>query len=245
MTRSLAIVCEARADRETACGLADRVLCAEVDWIDEETLDDYRQWRGFLGVDPHLLWKQVHHLAREKGIRAHGHFGGEPGALDAKAGRLALLLLRGSPDPPDAVMLVRDDDRQTERRRGLDQARDYARERLQALGPVVIGLAHPKRGCWVLAGFDPRDDGERSRVEVLRQELGFHPGHEAERLTAIHDHDLKSARRVLGELTGHDPERRAACRAVTALGVLEARGRRTGLADYLGEVRGLLVPLFR
>ena len=38
MTLSFAVVCEAPADQQTGCGLADRVFLAEVAWLEEEML---------------------------------------------------------------------------------------------------------------------------------------------------------------------------------------------------------------
>ncbi|HYO69199.1 MAG TPA: hypothetical protein VEU33_24275, partial [Archangium sp.] len=53
------IVCEARADRDTACGLADRVLLEEVSWLDPEMLDAVRQWRGTTPETSFLKWASV------------------------------------------------------------------------------------------------------------------------------------------------------------------------------------------
>ena len=103
MTRSVAVVCEARADWETACGLADRMLCAEIDWITPDVLDDYRRWRGVLESEPFLSIQRVPALARQKNIRAHGQFDGNPIAPDEHLGRLALLLLYALQPPADAV----------------------------------------------------------------------------------------------------------------------------------------------
>src|SRR5262249_22883218 len=115
MSRWLAVVCEAPADQRTACALADRVFCAEADWITEEVLDDYRRWRGHTEAHTHLTWREVAHLARAANIRVHGHFEGEPGAPDAQAARRALLLLKQCPGNLHGILLIRDDDRQTER----------------------------------------------------------------------------------------------------------------------------------
>jgi hypothetical protein len=241
MPLSFAVVCEGPADATLACALADRLFCAEVDWIDEQVLDAYRQWRGFTTADPFLLWKDVGHIAQPYRLRIQGHFQGEPGAPDGAAARRVLALLKRSPDPPDGVLLIRDDDRQTERRRGLDQGRAAI-----DLGvPIVIGLAHLKRECWVLAGFHPGDDGERRILVELRLELGFDPCEQAERLTAKPDHETRSAKRVLRRLTRENPGREAQCWEQTALQTLAERGRNTGLADYLAEVRERLLPLFR
>jgi hypothetical protein len=139
------------------------------------------------------------------------------------------------------VLLIRDDDRQTKRRLGLEQARNATK-----LGvPVVVGLAHPKRECWVLAGFDPCTPEEKETLAELRKALGFDPCARAEELTAKHDHDLRSAKRVFAALTASSRDREADCWLKPALAVLADRGQRTGLADYLNEIRSLLVPLLK
>src|SRR5262245_51820255 len=121
---SFAVVCEAAADLDLSTGLADRVFCHEVDWIDPESLDIHRRWRGMSDPDSHLEWHWVPGLAKQQNLRAHGHFRGEPGALDAAMARKALLLLARTQNPPDAVVMVRDTDGEEERKRGLEQARD-------------------------------------------------------------------------------------------------------------------------
>ena len=90
----------------------------------------------------------------------------------------------------DAVLLIRDDDRQVDRRRGLEQVRHAS----PLAERIVIGLAHTKRECWVLAGFEARDDQERELLAEIRRELGFDPCIQAEQLTAIHDHDKRAVR---------------------------------------------------
>jgi hypothetical protein len=240
VTLSLAVVCEARADCETGCGLADRVFLAAVDWLDDETLPHCRQWRGFEASEPYLLWKHVKPLARSHSIRAHGHFDGWHGAPDAHVARLALLLIHASPQPAQAVVLLRDDDRQTDRRQGLEQARNSSRIGV----PVVVGLAHPKRECWVLAGFEPQDKLETDRVAELRSNLGFDPRECAVRLTARKTGEPRNAKDVLDLLTGGDWHRQAGCWEQADLALLEKRGEDTGLNAYLREVRGRLVRLF-
>ena len=240
MTLSLAVVCEAAADQQTGSDLADRVVRAEVAWIEEGHLPHLRTWRGFTLADRFLPWTQVDDLARAQRIRAHGHFDGWPGAPDAHVTRLALLLFIAADPRPDGVVLLRDDDRQTARRTGLEQARNTSRIGV----PIVIGLAHPKRECWVLAGFDPENEHESDRLNALRQELGFDPRERAEELTAKHVTAKRDAKRVLQALTGGDPQRQADCWTKTGLPLLAARGQKTGLAEYLAEVGQRLVPLF-
>ncbi len=153
--------------------------------------------------------------------------------------RLALLLFMAADARPDAVVLLRDDDGQTARRKGLEQAHSTSALKV----PIVIGLAQPKRECWVLAGFDPQNEDETNRFDSLKRELRFDPRERAERLTAKHAAD-RDAKRVLKALTEGDRQREADCWMKADLKRLDARGQKTGLAKYLGEVRKELVPLF-
>jgi len=236
----LAVVCEADADRRTATGLADRVLCREVDWIEPEGLDGHRKWQGLVEGSSHLEWHQIRDHARARGLKAHGHFAGEPGAPDAYATRLALLLLATSPHRPDAAVLVRDSDGHQERKLGLEQAR---RERHWPF-PVAIGFAYPKRECWVLAGFEPRTQPEEASLMQLRQELGFDPRLQTEALSAKTPGALRDPKRVLSLLVRDDYNREQSCWVDGPLEDLTERGRLNGLVDYLEEVRTRLVPLF-
>ena len=233
----LAVVCEAPADREIATGLADRVLSQEVSWIDADSLDLHRRWQGLEPGDSHLEWHWVKGLADRRGFKAHGHFRGEPGDLNAHETRKALLLLVEA--NPDAVVLLRDTDGDERRRRGLKQARD---ERPWPF-PVILGLAHAKRECWVLAGFHPQTPAEEAALVRLRQELGFDPCTAAEGLHASSPGAQREAKRVLAALI-QSPNRERACWADADLATLAARGRGTGLAEYLEEVRTRLAPLF-
>ena len=237
---SIAVICEAAADQRTACGIADRVLSQEVEWLGP-VLDSLRAWRGLKKNEPFLAWKCVHNLADEANIRTHGHFGTESGHPDAFIARraLALLTVRGE-GRIDAVLLIRDSDNQLDRLKGLKQAREQASD----LGPIVIGVARTKRECWVLAGFIAEDDQERSRVEELRRELGFHPCLRAEQLTAAHDNDKRSAKRVLNALTDGDYTREEACWMAAPLKTLTERGELSGLRDFIQEVGTHLEPLF-
>jgi hypothetical protein len=237
---SFAVVCEAPADMRLVAGLADRVLCQEVDWIDPENLDLHRHWRGLKLEDDLLEWHWVGRLAREQNLRAHGHFGGEPGALEAAAARKALLLLARSAHPPDAVVLARDTDGKPERRRGLEQARANSTWPFK----VILAVAHTKRECWVMAGFDPRSEVEEQALAGIRREIGFDPRFKAESLTAAEPQAPRNAKRVLDRLLAGNQDREEHCWAASDLQILKERGRHSGLADYLEEARERLVPLF-
>jgi len=82
MTWSIAVVCEARADRDTAACLADRVILdsfgeAKGGWIAEQLIDDFRTYRGLHPGDEFVAWKRIDELAKEKAIKPRrGQFSG-------------------------------------------------------------------------------------------------------------------------------------------------------------------------
>ena len=71
-----------------------------------------------------------------------------------------------------------------------------------------------------------RRSRKRALLAEIRQELGFDPRERAEQLTAIHDHDKRSAKRVLRHLVQGDPDREAACWKETSLQLLRAPRRK-------------------
>jgi hypothetical protein len=191
----------------------------------------------------------VHELAdycTEHEVRLqHGHFDGEPGKENAQMARNAFLLARRLKKKGielDAVVLIGDmDGRAAQRKLGMEQARLEA-EKLADFR-IVLGCPDAKREAWVLNGFDVKDGVEQTALDELRQDLGFPPVAEAEKLDAKDDLAKRSAKRVLGKLTAGSYERERACWSETPLDTLERRGVGTGLASYLQEVRQTLLPL--
>jgi hypothetical protein len=243
MALSFVVVCEARADFLTASELADHIFCDSVNWIEPDYLDFHRSYTGFPGDEPFLTWKRLtwKRLARDSGLRPRGFIEGQPLELDAAQARRALVFIESTWPDVDGILLIRDDDRLTNRRIGLEQARAASLLNQR----IVIGLAHTKRECWVLAGFDARDDRERALLKEIKQELGFDPCSQSEQLTAIHDHDKRSAKPVLKHLVQSDKDREAACWKEAPLRLLRDRGEQTGLRHYLDEVEQRLVPLLK
>lgn len=242
MSISIAIVCEARADRETAAALADRILIEDssINWVDSESIAYHREWRGLSRSDEYLPWKNVPRLALEHSVYVVGFFDGLPAHPDAVTAFKALRLLDSCKERPDAVLLQRDQDDDPNRRKGLEQARSEFRSQI----PVVIGFAIVKRECWHLAGFDAIDQTEIDCFEQVRCDLGFNPCLQSHELTAKRDHHKRSAKRVLGELTHGDHDREMECIQKPELSYLSSRGNDNGLADFLSEVRQHIVPLF-
>lgn len=241
MSLRFAVVHEADADFQTATELADRVLVEAVEWLDEDLLAHQREWVAE-AQGCRLTWTGIKRLAREAGIRVHGHFDGAPGLPDAAAARRAILFLLKKVPALNAVVLIRDQDDESERRAGLEQARGQGRSGMV----IVVGLAVVERECWVVSGFEPSDEAESSRLQAERRTLGFDPRLHNHQLTACKDDRAKhSPKRVLRELSGNDRDRERRCWQETALALLRERGGENGLALYLKEVRERLAKLIR
>lgn len=240
MSRAIAVVHEARADFLMATGFADRVfLECFPEWLEEDLLPSQRTWLAEIHVGP-LTWKGIKKLAHEAGIRVHGHFDGEPPFPDAAAARRAILFLLLRIPELKAIVLMRDQDDQPERRLGLEQARNADRSGL----PIVVGLAVVERESWLISGFEPSNELETARLESERQNLGFDPSLASHELTACKDDFAKrSPKRVLRELTGGDKHREGRCWQEPPSSLLHERGSQNGLKDYLEEVREKLAPL--
>jgi hypothetical protein len=240
MRRRFAVVHEAEADHRIATELADRVMIEAIDWLDADGIDDQREWVTEETGGRRLTWKAIKKLAPEIGIRVHGHFEGKPGEPDAVASRRAILYLRHVIPDLSAIVLVRDQDDQPERRGGIEQARRGDHGGVA----ILVGLAVVERECWVLCGFDPVDEAETALLDEERRNLGFDPREQSHRLTACKDdRALRSPKRVLRALTREDRDRERPCWADTQLEVLRRRGSGNGLAEYLGEVRERLAYL--
>jgi hypothetical protein len=215
------------------------VLLKNVDWLDAELLDSSRRWRGETSAEEFLKWTRVKDRAAERGIKVFGRFDDRPDALSA---RKALLVFSALEPRPDAVLLIRDSDGYPDRKegQGLKQARDAAPWPFQ----VVVGVAHPKREAWVLAGFQPRNQEEAGRLQKLQERLSVDPIRKSHELGA-REHGAKTdIKRALGELIQEgDDDRERQCLQETELEVLEQMGQDNGLASYLEEVRQRLVPV--
>lgn len=159
-------------------------------------------------------------------------------AFDGRQARLALLLFTSWSEIPDAVLLVRDTDASSKRAESLETARS-ARWRF----PIVLALPHPKRECWVLAGFDPDSEAEEDRLAEVRAEIGFDPRREAHRLTAEGGKGKRNAKNILERLVNADSGREERCWCEADLETLRARGEQSGLAAFLKETSERLVPV--
>jgi hypothetical protein len=239
---SFLVVCEGSSDPETIMVLADRVACAEHDWLDE-IIDSMRSWTGMTPGEPCVYWSDIYKICEARGVpRVHGL----GYALGRRAALMALRLAWSLDMSPTAVLLVHDSDGDHDGwRESLEAARrDFLANEHSRSFVVVIGVAHPEREAWVLAGFEPRTPEERSRHDELRAELGFNPCEQGERLTSKREVHKRDAKRVLARLSSGDRDRELACLRETALKTLKARGERIGLSAFLGEVRERLAGCY-
>jgi hypothetical protein len=238
--RSFAVVCEARADQETACLLVDCVLLHHIEWMQGSPLELHRRWCGTTLADTFLIWTDVRAEADKKRFKPHGRFNGQPGKPDAHRARLALFVLNDSSKVPDAVLFIRDSDNDPSRREGLQQAIDEEDWPF----PVVIGLAHTKRECWVINGFSPKNKTEEERLADLRRQLSFDPCKEAERLVDTQKGALRDAKRVLRALSEGDHQREQDCLR-EPLERLVQMGKETGLAEFIKEIESKIVSFWK
>lgn len=238
MSLTFAMVFESCADFETTTELADRILLNSVDWLEPDWLEHQRTWLNHASSSA-LTWTMVKRLAKESNIKTVGHFADEPAASDAHAGRRAILYLMAHFPDLSAIVLVRDQDNQPERLRGLEQARKDLADAI----PIVVGLAIVMRECWVISGFIPQDAEESSRLADERRCLGFDPVFRSHELSPGKPDENRSPKRVLCALTAGDADRERHCWRTTPLVTLRERGAENGLADYLDEVRTKLAPL--
>lgn len=242
MTLRFAVVHESEADFITATELADRELKdALKTWLDEDLLPYHREWVAYAKNGQRLTWKSIKSLALEAGVRVHqGHFDGESGKADSFAARRAIRFLIDSFSDLDAVVLMRDQDKEPERRGGLEQARNENHITI----PIVIGFAIVEREAWVICGFDPESQEETERLEKEKTKLGSDPRLRSHELTACKDDSAKrSPKRVLRELSQNNRDRERQCWQKTGLNDLRERGAENGLAEYLDEVKKRLAVL--
>lgn len=243
MSLVIAVACEADSDFQSARVLIDRLLCEQHPWI-EEHLHSQRSFVAAVADHSWTRLQNAHEMARERGLRPRkGHFNGQPGEADALLGRSVMLLLSSLRPRPSVLIVLRDIDNHISRMAGWQQVRNE----YHGKPPLITGLAIIKRENWILAGYSPDNDVERSRLRIETTNLGFDPTvspHEAD----AHDESAKrSPKRILTTLISLDGEakvlREIRCLQESDLSVLTDRGQKTGLAQFLIDLRTLLCPL--
>ncbi len=232
MSWQIAVVYEDQPDFRIATDLADRLLVEATPWMTEDDLEPQRVWLGRSHAGLPFKWAGIDKLALQAGVLISGQYDEEPAEPDAHAASRAIVYLQLEFPELKAIMLIRDQDKQPLRRRGIEQAR----KKHGGAVPIVVGLAVLMRESWVLSGFDPVDDAEHARLLVSRKRLGLDP--------RTRSHEVRDPKLALTELTDDNRERERRCWFDTPLPTLRDRGRDNGLADFLDDVRSRLAELF-
>ena len=159
------------------------VLVDAIDWLEDDHLEACPLWHGLTEGRAFLLWKdgQGHRRQRrDQGPRSFRWPSRRAGCACGAAGTSPFeeVPSRG-PAPGYLAPPRRRSGPSTSR--GVEQAR--AEDTSELRERSVIGLAHCKRARWVLAGVDPFDEAEESRLEKIRAEIGFDPRISSHELT--------------------------------------------------------------
>lgn len=249
------VIVESRMDAVTATRLAERVLIEKVKWLEQENLEHLFKWSGLEVGTEYSCWKDTSDIidrAKKDGIpipRFLGH--GRTGVLKADgAGAMKILnlikLLHLKKNRKiGAVIFIRDLDNQSERRKGIEQARLEHEDKLPHV-EIVIGTADRMREAWVLNSFSPLNAEEKQILEQIKTKLSFDPCEEAHRLRSnsfTEPDRLRNPKVVLEQLTGGDMIREQQCWEETDLEIMRLRGNNTGLTDYLDEIAQRLISI--
>ncbi|MBS1809098.1 MAG: hypothetical protein JST84_13125 [Acidobacteria bacterium] len=250
------IVAEDRSDAAIARDLADRVFYedgpawmreTDLGWFNENILPGLRMWDGLESGTEFTRWDKLKDLSKRfpklkflvspVGKGKKYDYGPARRAIQLAA----LLRSEAKESIPDAIVLIRDLDSQEERRQSLMDARDHEKTSMK----VVLATPNCKYEAWVLNGFYPADEREKSELERVVQELGFDLCSQAERLrfssgTSCSERNPKE---IVSCLTNDDYDREKQCWLETSLAILRQRGENTYLRHYLDEVQERLLPL--
>lgn len=222
------VVCEGTMDRDVATALARKVLSELADWLSDESF-------RFMGLGDQDAFQSWAGLRKRKGdVPRRSGFDPEWGPDSATAWK-ALHFAKET--NPDAVILLRDSDGAVaaEKRAEIAAAVAALRRIEPEELPVAIGVADAKLEAWLLASIEVADGQLEWRTE-LRQELGFDPVTQAERLTATDDQGAKrNAKTVLARVMTV-PEALASLQGAP-LARLLSHGSGTGLPEFLRELR--------
>jgi hypothetical protein len=224
VTPSLLLFCEGPSDHSVAAVLVPKVLAELEDWLADlitvRGLSEGQRYQPWAGLRALAVAKEIPRLL---GFKERGP--------DTASTWFALQLAKQ--EGCRGVVLLRDADKTGD---GRHADLDGARNVFCASNPdfhVAIGVANTKIECWRLAAYP--------KGTTFEENLGFDVFTEAEQLLAQDERAKRSAKRVLAAVEAvHGSSHDALSRAATAH--LAAQGARSGLRDFLCEVRCRLAP---
>lgn len=234
----LIVVCEAPADFELASCLILRSLRHHGPaWFkDLPQIVIFSGWTGS-GQSDYALWKDIGTRYTESGGRPL--LGRRRGPYSIPATKA--VILAGKEMDLEALVLMVDLDREAERRDAMDGVRQEASG---SKFEILLATPDPEREAWVLHGFEPANGREEKRLAKVQQDLGFDPRLQPHRLRddARRVETRRDIKKVLDELVDDDRDREPQCWEMAPLDLLEERGGKTFLADFLVEIRERLLP---
>lgn len=249
---AIAIVAEDSLGEAVVQRFVDRKLAGGVSGIDGGNIEWFRR---FVTGDEVGSWRCKSLGARLKTPQGWGrgrvpsvtlgHFGGEPGGLDARMHRRFFHFFQTEPvwdedDRERVLVIARDEDKVgAERHEGFKQAYSHFKKAYPEADrrfAVILALAKPEIESWALAGYEIENDDEKTKLKGIRKDLGFDPTLKGERLTARNPkEDTKDAKRVFEVLTAGDSGRADRCLDAD-FSRLRERGKEIGLANFLDQL---------
>lgn len=251
---------EDRLAAEVSAALLDRVVRerARAEWLRDcwapETVDTHRQivdLEGSAGWSDRGAVRRVQQGARlrlhMRDPRTRRPLGGNA-ALAYVCVRLASMEAAPGDGSARVLLLAFDTDGKSELERcttGVDAARSDAEPGID----ILVAEAHREFDAWVVAGFVPGPRHEKVSHEEEKSRIGFDPLEAPHELTSNVTGDARDAKALCTRLLrldgpAHlDHERVRACVIDTDLGTLQARGQGAGIAQYLGDVARVVLPL--
>lgn len=181
-------------------------------------------------------------------VPTQGFVAGEPVGLEGHAWRRALLWAFLQEEPPEVIIAVRDTDGRPELLEGLQRVRTH----IPFPGPVLLAAPHRDAEAWFIAGFEPENDDEHTRLRDVVAELSFDPRRAPHRLTSQPNNADTDAKRVLQRLLNGARQSRPIPleelptlveRCLNNTQTLAARGEETGIVTFLQQIEEFLYPI--
>lgn len=236
MTRRLtaAVLCEASADFRLAKCLVER--CFEITGLAHSDIEfiDFTAHAKFCTFRDVGLFFKAHHKTTNPNSFLRSRFKGIP---DTSGDRGPVMKFSELPSVAraDILIITRDIDSRPERRSDIESIVEFLQDRAKL---VAWGVADRCRESWVLSGFVPDAEHEKTAYQAWRKQLSFDPLEAPEKLQG--DHHPRSAKAGLKKLTNGSPQREEQCWESTPLEHLQSHGEGNGLASFLKRLQDVV-----
>lgn len=200
----------------------------------EVSLNALRRFEA-LGGDLYISTKKVNELARERGLDKRYSPGGPKKGDSGTLRKVYQVLQKEKLLSQESVIIwARDDDGDQSRRHDAKEARKSLPESMV----LLLAIASECHEAWVIAGWKPRTQADRAKLQKWRRKLGFEPQVQPWRLS--HKENVpKSAKDIANDLFDGTDEQREEALKLAADTDNEARTA-TGLRDFCEEIEAWL-----